>query len=593
MYDISKAVHNVLSGFEADGRAPLEKPVAFTKKEDVRVAFVAVARELTNQLNGAGLQLDPPQLTALTAKLARYATNKGWQRKDNIGQLNSILPTLADAVMEKPEDLLTDLSVRGLINEHQRRSRQAAAKLHVVAREAEEPEEIALLSDPTYRIVELKTPRQLQAESAVLRHCVGTMHNSAALTDHKLGPEDPGAEKYLHYAIKIRQGESRIFSLRENGKPKATIEYDLRGQRIAQIEKHVDDRKIEGDEPFFPALCQGLGELMDHIPIGEIKGLPEAPDNQVLTRDGWWEDYAKVDLDKVLTGKVAVINETPQDELLLLCACPRLEIDVTKLGLSYLPPRVKASLYSDAKSFDAPTLVEAGDIDAPAAASFSAPMLEGAETIYAGRATSFSAPMLREVWWVWLIDATSLSLPMLQKAGQIRACQVRDFSLPMLREAEDIIALGATSFSAPMLRKAGNIYAENAASFFAPELEKVEGIRAHNATSFSVQMLREAGSIWACNATSFSAPILEKARTIEASSAASFSAPMLREAVNLLAMSSTSFSAPMLREALNIWAHKATIFDAPMLEKFECIEAPLAQRPGGVYRCGPAKLAVG
>src|SRR5262245_25205204 len=97
---------------------------------------------------------------------------------------------------------------------------------------------VVILTTPDgHQLVELTTPQHLKAESAALGHCVGTLFNETALAAKGLKESDPAALHYLHYVMKMRHGESRVFSLRNpRGNPLVTIEYDVKDEAIRQIE---------------------------------------------------------------------------------------------------------------------------------------------------------------------------------------------------------------------------------------------------------------------------------------------------------------------------------------------------------------------
>ncbi len=85
---------------------------------------------------------------------------------------------------------------------------------------------------------------------------------------------------------------------------------------------------------------------------------------------------------------IAVNNSTDASELAGLATDPAVTLDVTKLDLGRLPEHVKAALYTEATSFNAPQLQTSGNIYARAATNFSAPQLQASGNIYADRATS-------------------------------------------------------------------------------------------------------------------------------------------------------------------------------------------------------------
>ena len=80
---------------------------------------------------------------------------------------------------------------------------------------------------------------------------------------------------------------------------------------------------------------------------------------------------------------IAVNSSTDASELAGLATDPAVTLDVTKLDLGRLPEHVKAALYTEATSFNAPQLQTSGNIFASSATSFSAPQLQTSGYIYA------------------------------------------------------------------------------------------------------------------------------------------------------------------------------------------------------------------
>ena len=104
---------------------------------------------------------------------------------------------------------------------------------------------------------------------------------------------------------------------------------------------------------------------------------------------------------------IAVNNSTDASELAGLATDPAVTLDVTKLDLGRLPEHVKAALYTEATSFNAPQLQTSGNIFASSATSFSAPQLQTSGNIYARAATNFSAPQLQASGNIYADRATS------------------------------------------------------------------------------------------------------------------------------------------------------------------------------------------
>ena len=146
---------------------------------------------------------------------------------------------------------------------------------------------------------------------------------------------------------------------------------------------------------------------------------------------------------------IAVGDLTKASDLADLADNPEVTLDVTELDLLRLPQHVKASLFTQATTFDAPQLQTSGYIDARSAKSFSAPQLQTSGYIDARSAKSFSAPQLQQSGDIYADSAKSFSAPQLQQSGFIDASCAKSFSAPQLQKSGD--DLRAPKLPAPTL----------------------------------------------------------------------------------------------------------------------------------------------
>jgi hypothetical protein len=109
-------------------------------------------------------------------------------------------------------------------------------------------------------------------------------------------------------------------------------------------------------------------------------------------------------------GRIVLDNSVDQFTLLAHAADADAILDVTDLDLRRLPPNVRASLYSAAAVFQAPSLCAAFDIEANRAASFLAPELRTAGNINATHAELFEIPELRAAGHIHAASAAFISL---------------------------------------------------------------------------------------------------------------------------------------------------------------------------------------
>ena len=331
-----------------------------------------------------------------------------------------------DAIKEAPELITAKTNIAGILRGHRRRNHQAAAALRSTLSN-DVPDRTILWEKDRYRIEEATDPRHLQRDSAELRHCVGTAHNSAALTANGLEPDDPEAIENLHYWMKIKDGTARIFTLTRDSVPVVTIEYDPKAHAILQMENSADC--IDGREPYFPALCRALYAMKTSLGLKRIDGLPEVADNAILTKHGAEVRASPANYHEAIAG--SIVLERNADPALIAGATGTALItaDISALDeqhLRHIPQHVLATLRTSQPKLMLEHVVS-GDI-------------------IAHRAESIFLPRHQEGRVV--TTATRLTLPM-HRTGDVLAASALEVSLP-LHETGDVIVSSAEKIHLPM-----------------------------------------------------------------------------------------------------------------------------------------------
>jgi len=135
-------------------------------------------------------------------------------------------------------------------------------------------------------------------------HCAGVQYDHPYL--NAIVPRPNGRQRLfaLTYWRHIVFGNVRIFSLLENGQPRATIGYSVHRQ-FSQT-----------SAPFLPPLCRALGELGRHVRIRAIHQLPASPnDGEAISVDGSFIPLRPENAHQLLAGQINLSVHTSQAEL--------------------------------------------------------------------------------------------------------------------------------------------------------------------------------------------------------------------------------------------------------------------------------------
>ncbi len=339
------AVNAILAGKALDG-SELPIRIPFTADADARLAASVI---LAHVLEALADSLSINQLTAITAKLLSHLSRSGAQTAETIRRFR--INALVDALRDAPDLIAANTGIAGILRDHERRSRQAAAHLRRRAA-ADVPDGIALWQNGRWRLEEATDPRHLQLDSQVLKHCVGTLYSRPALRDSGLHARDPEASHCLHYWINIRCGKTRILTLTENGVPHVTLEYDVLRQAIVQMQDAKRDATLSASARYFQPLCQALGAMREPLNLSSIEGLPTSGEDRILTTSGEFVVPSRDNIHTALVGTVDMAATTSVEEMLAVCAIPLLRVDLRKVDTAHyrhLPvsPRARIGLQDE------------------------------------------------------------------------------------------------------------------------------------------------------------------------------------------------------------------------------------------------------
>lgn len=196
----------------------------------------------------------PATRNAIAAKVAAYLTKTGRQSRDAIELFN--WREVVDAIQQHPRLIAEPVGLAGIIRIHRQHSWQAAARLRRLLGNIPPRPTVWRNDAGTCRIDEAVDPRHLQEDSAILRHCVGTLYNKKLLASRGLTLADPAAIHCLKYWDKIMRGKIRILSLVRSNQIVATLEVNCATKSIVQFEP-----KLWRGDTTFDELLDGLQAL--------------------------------------------------------------------------------------------------------------------------------------------------------------------------------------------------------------------------------------------------------------------------------------------------------------------------------------------
>lgn len=234
---INKDYQKTLSIFPPDIRQ--------RKEQSITGAFQEFGRRLANEEN---FNFGERQQAILKLKLARH-----FQREAKIDA-----NTLYDAIVENPKFIDTEKgSLHRLFEVHEVKTLQRIAEVRKRRTEAGDNnvlnpyENLFITKSGNYYMARLLNMPHLEAESAYMKHCVGTSDS---------------------YIYQMKRGDIEILSFRSASKfnsktqklegdtPIMTIEYNLRTKVIEQMKKQ-DEKHLSPDDPYYEDVIDALKQL--------------------------------------------------------------------------------------------------------------------------------------------------------------------------------------------------------------------------------------------------------------------------------------------------------------------------------------------
>ena len=320
------AVTHVLSGRTADGLRPLDVHLSFPRDpERYHVPALVIARIL----RGLARQLDGDELTALTVKLL---THVGRDRRGPFHACWCVdIQAVQSALNSRPQILTSRASIAAMV----RAAGQDEAHAIKQAAAAAIPPRRVIATFGDYALAEITDPSQLREDGLAVGHCAGVQYDHPYL--NALVPQPTGRQRLfaLTYWRHIVFGNFRIFSLLEDGRPRATIGYSIHRQAVTELA--VVGKFTATSAPFVPPLCRALVELGKLVPIRAIQQLPASPnDGEAISVDGTFIPLRAENAHRLLSGQINLSARTTSAELLACASNPYLTLDITHISASVL-----------------------------------------------------------------------------------------------------------------------------------------------------------------------------------------------------------------------------------------------------------------
>lgn len=403
----------------------------FPADHKIRAAFIPVAAHVIDGVNQRLTDnLAPALQQHLVLKLATYCLRHELLVPHSGPNLNNLLPDIVEAIADRPMRLETQ-SIRGILNAHVQMKRQQAAETRrrftQQVESSHKPVSLLWENLMGYTLVELHTPSHLKAETLALDHCIGSRYNMAAIVQKNITRGTNEEDQYLQYAIKMRRGECRIFSLRApDGMPVATMRYDKQSQSMIELEGK--DVYIARSSTHFKPLCKALASISRLMPVAKIHGLPPLQlNNEYCDQNGDFHIGNGTVPTDMLYGRIVVPEGMAESELHKLAANPRLTLTMPTLAEGKrLPRHIKADLL------------------------FSSADMQGSHLDLSHVETAADI----------LAECKSVDLSALRKCDDLYFPWLQKFAMPVAKQTGSISS-GCHAFAAPMLRESGHLCIPN------------------------------------------------------------------------------------------------------------------------------------
>lgn len=274
-----------------DGTNPLPQPhpqkLTFTKNEDAIKRLAIVTERI---VRSGGYIFGKDEVRHLLFKLAAWCSKKGASTGDDVEkEINRIWLPVDMALTANPNWLKGRAGVAYTVRQYRQwrsfAERQGRAN-------AVDPLRVAELDFlhahfRCYHLVELTTAAHVHAEGQAMGHCMSWSVNVTALAKYGYPAEDdPKVLECLTYAIKLRSGELRLFSVRSNrtDKPRMTIAYNVKHKRILTMELAPDYTDCQR-ELWSQMKCAAVHALVRIVPVDSLAA--DAGCRDLCPRNGW------------------------------------------------------------------------------------------------------------------------------------------------------------------------------------------------------------------------------------------------------------------------------------------------------------------
>jgi len=469
-----------------------QKPaLSFSKNPFVRESFLSACATILRGTEERHGTLTSSQTCDLVRKLGNYTNERKLQAPDRIAELERQAETISDAVSEalaaNPEALAANKKLATIIQEHQATSQAASAILAAMTKGSKQPfgaPQVIFTTSSGHKLVELTALEHFREDTAALGHCLSTSYNIAALKEKGLTAGSPGSEQYLHYLMKLRAEEIRLFSLRApDGTPRATMTYDLKENAITEVggKQYVDGdgftlQDIHHSAPFYPDICQSLLFLRNdhgirlktftcqtHFYYGE---------QGAITSRGRTDTPYEGDPRDMLRGILKVTDATPQEDIEYVARDIDLRMDITGLRhTERLPARIIAELiYEGEAPLHLPNTQYIQKLKAGKTSGIHAPLLEELGSGQARNAAIWDTPKLRIIHdYLNIYRCPQPSFPSLEEAKYLAVSESSDLDAPRLRKIETLHGENLRNANLPALENGGWLNLSSASTINMPK----------------------------------------------------------------------------------------------------------------------------
>lgn len=257
---------NILQGL-VDGSHPLPAPhpqrLNFPNNP---VAIESVALMTATLLARNDLELGEGEVRHLLFKAASWCRRRGAVEEASIyTEMVRVWPDVEMALVGSPKWLTSRAGISWTVrrNEQLRRELYFAARRNYV-----EPPRVAEVHRLGFYLVELTNAAHVHREGEAMGHCMSWSTNLQVLQKgNSAGGDD--ALSALTYAVKVRSGELRLFSVRSpKGCPVLTIAYDPKEKAIVIMERRKGSRVVGGHR-FSAAAIWAVGDV---VPVKIVLG---------------------------------------------------------------------------------------------------------------------------------------------------------------------------------------------------------------------------------------------------------------------------------------------------------------------------------